>query len=80
MLGVLLVLIALSSVAAAAFQLGKVSEDYKEGVDGSKEQYNTSIVVLALGIMLAMSGVFTAVTGFNPFNSMSNNTQSLSFV
>jgi hypothetical protein len=69
MLGILIVLLSMSSLAGASYKIGEV----KNGpYDPSKEEqnqqtYNMALVVTAIAFMLALCGILMATTNFNPF-------------
>jgi uncharacterized membrane protein YidH (DUF202 family) len=79
MLGILLVLLAISSIGAAGYQGGKAECMAPE--KNPQQQRNTSMVIAAVALMLAMCAVFMLQTGWNPFASMmSGNNGTMSYV
>lgn len=74
MLGILLVLTAMSSLAGASYKIGGIMNS--QGSEDGQQQYNVSLVVAAIAFMLALCGILMATTGWNPFASLSNMTLS----
>lgn len=66
MLGILLVLLAMSSLAGASYKIGLVMS-VSAPTEESQQQYNVSLVVVAIAFMLALCGILMATTGWNPF-------------
>lgn len=67
MLGALIVLLALLSVAFAAHSLGSTRCDANS--ETAQQTYNASVVVGALGVLCATCGLFLVASGWNPFTS-----------
>ena len=74
MLGVLLVLTAMSSLAGASYKIGAVAT--VPSTEDTQQQYNVSLVVAAVAFMMALCGILMATTGWNPFGSLGNMTMS----
>ena len=72
MLGILIVLLSMSSVAGASYQIGAVKNSPQDpGKEEEKQQtYNMALVVTAVAFMLALCGILMATTNFNPFASI----------
>lgn len=68
MLGIILVLLATVAIIFGAYRLGTGSCEADLTVRDAER--NTSLTVMALGVMCLMSGVLAAITGSNnPFNA-----------
>jgi NADH:ubiquinone oxidoreductase subunit 2 (subunit N) len=72
MLGILIVLLAFSSVGGASYKMGAVLNGPQDATktEENQQQYNMSLVVVAIAFMLALCGLLMAQTGWNPFSSM----------
>lgn len=71
MLGILLVLLAMSSLAGASYRIGGIM-CIQTPTEESQQQYNVSLVVAAIAFMLALCGILMATTGWNPFSDLGN--------
>lgn len=68
MFGLIVTLIAVLAIAFASYRIG--SGACNPDVDSRDQQRNTSLVVLALGIMMVLCGVLSAMSGsWNPMNA-----------
>lgn len=72
MLGILIVLLAMSSLGGASYKIGAVKNS---PFDPSKEEqnqqtYNMALVVTAIAFMLALCGILMATTNWNPFQEV----------
>lgn len=69
MLGILIVLLAMSSLAGASYKIGAVKNSPQDpGKEEERQQaYNMALVVTAIAFMLALCGILMATTGYNPF-------------
>lgn len=74
MLGILLVLLAMSSLGAASYRIGGIKD--KQQTEETQQTYNVSLVVVAISFMLALCGTLMVSTGWNPFADLSNMTTS----
>ena len=76
MLGILLVLMAMSSLSGASYKIGGVMAQPPEQAqsEAMQQQYNISLVVAAIAFMVALCGILMATTGWNPFSNLSNMT------
>ena len=76
MLGIILVLLAMSSLAGASFKMGQVMASSPSSPDAGQQQqqYNVSLVVAAVAFMVALCGLLTASTGWNPFANLTAQT------
>lgn len=69
MFGLILVLIATVSIIFGSYRLGTGSCEADLTIRDSER--NTSLTVVALGVMCLMSGVLAAISGTsNPFNAL----------
>ena len=76
MLGILLVLMAMSSLSGASYKLGGVMAlpaEQKQS-EAMQQQYNISLVVAAIAFTVALCGILMATTGWNPFSNLSDMT------
>lgn len=77
MLGILLVLLAMSSLSAASYKIGGVMA-VQSPTEDTQQQYNISLVVVAIAFMLALCGLLMATSGWNPFSDLSSATMTRS--
>ncbi|NBS71157.1 hypothetical protein EBT31_19955 [bacterium] len=70
MLGILLVLLSMSSLGAASYRIGGITS--KPQTTETEQTYNVSLVVVAISFMLALCGALMISTGWNPFADLSN--------
>lgn len=75
MFGLILVITAALAIAAASYRMGAAR--CQSDVGKREQDYNTSIVVIALGVMFLLCGVLSTLSGgFNPFDFLTNGKQS----
>jgi hypothetical protein len=69
MLGILIVLLSMSSLAGASYKIGAVKSSPQDPSKDEQNQqaYNMALVVTAIAFMLALCGILMATTNFNPF-------------
>jgi hypothetical protein len=69
MLGIIIVLAAMSCLAGGAYKIGAIMNGPKDPLkaEENQQQYNVSLVVVAMAFMLALCGILMATTGWNPF-------------
>jgi hypothetical protein len=77
MIGLLIMFLALSSIAAAAHSFGTSSCPSLPDTDptASVRMRNSAVVVAALGLMCAMCGAFALSTNYNPFGGLALSTR-----
>jgi hypothetical protein len=69
MFGLIITLLATAAIIFGAYRLGTGSCEADLVV--RDEERNTSLTVIALGVMCLMSGILAAMAGsYNPFNAM----------
>lgn len=77
MYGLVLTLIATLAIAFASYRIG--AGTCTQDVDKRDQDRNTSLVVIALGIMFLLCGILSAMSGsWNPMNAFVGNNPSSS--
>lgn len=73
MLGIVIVLISMSCLAGGSYKIGTIMNGPKDPLKAEEyqQQYNVSLVVVAMAFMLALCGILMATTGWNPFANVS---------
>lgn len=74
MLGVLIVLASMSCLAGGSYKIGAIMSGPQDPlkVEEYQQQYNVSLVIVAMAFMLALCGILMATTGWNPFANVGN--------
>jgi ATP/ADP translocase len=75
MLGIVIVLGAMSCLAGGSYKIGAIMSVPVQDPTKAEEyqqQYNVSLVVVAMAFMLALCGILMATTGWNPFANLGN--------
>lgn len=74
MLGIVIVLGAMSCLAGGSYKIGAIMSappgQPPAKVEETQQQYNVSLVVVAMAFMLALCGILMATTGWNPFANL----------
>jgi hypothetical protein len=68
LLGLLLLFLGLSCIVTAAFNLGKTG--FQPMTEDEQQQYNTSMVVMAIAFATILSGTLMITTAWNPLGSL----------
>lgn len=77
MLGIMVALLGMSSLAAGSYKIGVIKStpivptDLQK-IEEQQNQYNMSLVVIAVAAMMALCGILMSTTGWNPFDSFSS--------
>lgn len=74
MLGIVIVLGAMSCLAGGSYKIGAIMSAPQDPAktDEYQQQYNVSLVVVAMAFMMALCGILMATTGWNPFANIGN--------
>lgn len=71
LLGLILLFLGMSCIAAASYKIGQVQSAYETNpTEDVQHQYNTSIVVVAVAFATILSAVLMVATNWNPLGSL----------
>lgn len=75
-MGIVIVLGAMSCLAGGSYKIGALMSAppglAPAKAEENQQQYNVSLVVVAMAFMLALCGILMATTGWNPFANLGN--------
>ena len=64
-MGIFIVLLAMLCAIGGAYNIGTLSTSPPD--DTTQQKYNTSLVIVAIAIAMALCGLFSVQTNWNPF-------------